>query len=204
MALSRAQPTSLWENRSLCCRSGQLLITSGSSVSSQSTRSPEHGPSCTACRLRGGKSSETPARAAYQACHYPTSSPAASGVLLPRGGGLLLLQQQGAHHHDGPGGWHGRRGREECAQQLLQVRRLHLDEAPQNCEDRKPCCVPPAWGWGPAALRQPDSGRDSPLLPVPTMPHVPTSGLAAVGNLGTSLGVKGGRGVSQLAPGMNS
>lgn len=48
-----AQPTLPRENSSLCCSSGQLLITSGSSISSQSTRSPEQGPSCTASRLKG-------------------------------------------------------------------------------------------------------------------------------------------------------
>lgn len=48
-----AQPTLPRENSSLCCGSGQLLITSGSSISSQSTRSPEQGPSCTASRLKG-------------------------------------------------------------------------------------------------------------------------------------------------------
>lgn len=32
------------ENRSFCCRSGQLLMTSGSNISSQSLRRPEAGP----------------------------------------------------------------------------------------------------------------------------------------------------------------
>lgn len=50
-----AQPTLLRENSSLCCRSGQLLITSGSSISSQSTRSPEQGPSRTAPGLQGSR-----------------------------------------------------------------------------------------------------------------------------------------------------
>lgn len=48
-----AQPTLLRENSSLCCRSGQLLTTSGSSISSQSTRSPEQAPSRTASGLKG-------------------------------------------------------------------------------------------------------------------------------------------------------
>jgi hypothetical protein len=50
--------TFLRENSSFRCRSGQLLTTSGSSISSQSTSSPDEGPSRTVSGLWGGGSSE--------------------------------------------------------------------------------------------------------------------------------------------------
>lgn len=103
---SRAQPTSFRKNSSLCCRSGQLLITSGSSISSQSTRSPEQGPSWTASELKGkwGEGSETASQGHPQISHHPASSPAAISFWLPWDWGLLVLQQQGAHHCHRPQG----------------------------------------------------------------------------------------------------
>lgn len=105
-----AQPpprTLLREKSSLCCRSGQLPMTSGSSVSSQSTRSPEHGPSRTASRLQGGGGLSDGLGAAHGPAARSPGSPAAVSVLLPHGRLPLLLQQQGAHHCHGPGGWEG-------------------------------------------------------------------------------------------------
>ena len=138
--------TFLREKSSLSCRSGQLLTTSGSSISSQSTRRPDEGPSRTASRLQGEGGS------AKGWCHPPAhpgrvqhpSSPAAIRTRLPPRQGLLLLQQQGAHHHNGLTGWKRggsiRSGREECSQQLLQVGGPHLDQPPEDCARDKETC----------------------------------------------------------------
>ena len=165
----RAQPTLLREKSSLCCRSGQLLITSGSSSSSQSTRSPEQGPSCTVSGLKamqgrvgngrpgagvGGRGERWGvARAGHSSPPAPPSPPAAVGLGLPRGRGLLLLQQQGAQHGPGPPG-RGRGGK-ESSQQLLQVGRPRLNQAPEDCEEKSVFRVTPAPGTGTGGPRAP-------------------------------------------------
>lgn len=64
------------ENSSFCWRSGQLLITSGSNISSQSLRRPEEGPSQAASVLRRKQSQ-------YQwSCHEPR--PTSEFPSLPR------------------------------------------------------------------------------------------------------------------------
>lgn len=96
------------ENRSFCCKSGQLLITSGSSISSQSLRRPEEGPSQVASLLR------RKTRQCQWRCHkhdlpvnsHHCLSPPATVRLLLHRCFFFILEQQGAHHSN----WfHGRK-----------------------------------------------------------------------------------------------
>lgn len=106
-ALCPTTLTLFQENSSFCCRSGQLLMTSGSSISSQSLRRPEAGPGQADSALwtkQGHCHGDTMHPNLPMNSHHCLGSPTTLHLLL-YWCFFFVLEQQGAHHSN----WfHGR------------------------------------------------------------------------------------------------